>query len=151
MIFLGNSLPIREWDAAAVREKRFHVFANRGVNGIDGLISTFIGLADPDKENWAVIGDLSALYDLSGPWANRLRKIKSLNIVILNNRGGRIFSRIFNNRLFENEHEVEFSGLAALWGWDYQKIENLDELNPALGPRIIEIVPDNSQTTEFWQ
>ncbi len=68
-IYLGNSLPIREWDLAACDEDRqFKVTASRGVNGIDGQISTFLGLCEPHASNWAILGDLTALYDMAGPW-----------------------------------------------------------------------------------
>lgn len=151
-VFLGNSLPIREWDLAADRDKKFHVFANRGVNGIDGLISTFIGLADPERENWAILGDLTTLYDLAGPWAARVREMKNLNLVIINNGGGKIFSRIFNDPLFENPHALQFRGFAELWHWDYQRVESVDQIRPGTGrPRVIEVVPDPEQTEEFWQ
>ena len=68
-IFLGNSLPIREWDLAADTSPRgFEVAANRGANGIDGEVSTFLGFARAEASNWALIGDCTALYDLAAPW-----------------------------------------------------------------------------------
>ena len=68
-IFLGNSLPIREWDAYAERKnKNFIYTGNRGANGIDGLLSSFFGLCRPSIPNYCILGDLSALYDLSAPW-----------------------------------------------------------------------------------
>ena len=68
-IYLGNSLPIREWDLAATREARgFAIEANRGANGIDGQLSTFFGWSSPGADNWCVIGDLTAIYDCNAPW-----------------------------------------------------------------------------------
>src|ERR1041385_2104820 len=68
-IYLGNSLPIREWDLAATREQRGYEYeANRGANGIDGQLSTFFGWCAPDATNVAIVGDLTAIYDLNAPW-----------------------------------------------------------------------------------
>ncbi len=150
-VFLGNSLPIREWDLAARRSGFFEVFANRGANGIDGLISTFIGVSTPAASNWGLIGDLSALYDLSGPWALREREIQDLNLVILNNGGGKIFERMFNNPQFENRHSLAFKHWADMWGLDYLRMDSPMSLAPALRPRIIELVPEQKQTQTFWE
>jgi 2-succinyl-5-enolpyruvyl-6-hydroxy-3-cyclohexene-1-carboxylate synthase len=150
-VFLGNSLPIREWDFAAVRDGRREIFANRGVNGIDGLISTFLGLAAKEKSNWCILGDLSALYDLSGPWPNRRENIPNLNLVIMNNSGGKIFKRLFRNPLFENRHDMNFKSWAEMWGWQYQCLREPGPLSPAEGPRVIEIIPDENETENFWR
>ena len=68
-LVLGNSLPIREWDLAATfRCARLEIGASRGLNGIDGQTSTFLGFAEATTENWAILGDLTTLYDLAAPW-----------------------------------------------------------------------------------
>lgn len=149
-VFVGNSLPIREWDFAA--RGGFEVAGNRGVNGIDGLVSTFLGMAESKRENWAVLGDLSALYDLSGLWAARTIAAENINLVVLNNGGGKIFSRMFDSALFENRHELEFSSWAKMWGWAYTRLASrADQWPPTGGRRIIEIVPDHAQTLGFYK
>ena len=155
-LFLGNSLPIREWDLAASFDgPRPLIFANRGTNGIDGLISTFLGVAEESDSNWCLLGDLSTLYDLSGPWALRQRPLSAVQIVILNNGGGKIFQRLFNNALFENRHDLHFADWARLWQLDYLRLEQPAPLNtptsPASRPRVIEIVPSETQTAQFWE
>ena len=150
-LFLGNSLPIREWDFAALPSGHFAVSANRGVNGIDGLISTFLGFAEPQKSNWALLGDLSALYDLSGPWALRERPLAETNIVIINNGGGKIFQRIFNNPMFENRHQLHFEHWSKMWELNYLRLDQPISLDVAKTPRVIEIIPDESSTEKFWQ
>ena len=55
-VFLGNSLPIREWDLAADPSQPAELSASRGLNGIDGQLSTFLGGCRPDRPNWAVLG-----------------------------------------------------------------------------------------------
>jgi 2-succinyl-5-enolpyruvyl-6-hydroxy-3-cyclohexene-1-carboxylate synthase len=150
-IFLGNSLPIREWDLAAIATCRAEVIANRGVNGIDGLISTFLGQAVEQRSNWCIVGDLSALYDLTGPWALTGRRLQDVNIVVINNGGGKIFERMFKNSLFENPHNLNFEHWAKMWKLDYLRLtEQTIKLEPAMRPRVIEILPDAAQTAAFW-
>jgi 2-succinyl-5-enolpyruvyl-6-hydroxy-3-cyclohexene-1-carboxylate synthase len=147
-VFLGNSLPIREWDFAAHSGAARDIFANRGTNGIDGLISTFAGCAREMGPNWAIIGDLSAMYDLSGPWALRQRPVDEFNLVIINNAGGQIFHRMFRNPMFINKHNVGFSDWAAMWDLEYVALEKPKPLRG--GRQVVEILPNAKQTEEFW-
>lgn len=154
LVYLGNSLPIREWDLGATAEPRGLIpYASRGLNGIDGQISTFLGLSVPHRENWAVIGDLTALYDMAGPWILNQLPDHSVTIVIVNNGGGQIFSKIFQEKEFLHEHDLNFAPLAAMWGMEYMRWE---EIPPALESnknakvrRLIEIVPDRAATEHF--
>lgn len=148
-LLIGNSLPIREWDFAALPESTTDVYANRGTNGIDGLISTFAGVADERKSNWAILGDLSALYDLSGPWALRSRELKDFNLVLVNNGGGQIFNRMFGDPLFLNQHELRFEHWAKMWSLDYCAMKEPGEI--ACGKQVVEIIPDAAQTAAFWK
>lgn len=149
-VFLGNSSPIREWDLCAKRELDCSIAVNRGVNGIDGLISTFMGGAHETQGNCALLGDLSALYDLSGPWALKQRPLKNMDLVILNNGGGRIFKRMFRHESFENPHQLQFENWAAMWGMQYMRLEHPLLWAPSRDPRVIEIAPDLEQTEAFW-
>lgn len=154
VVYVGNSLPIREWDLAASRNQvHSEVWANRGVNGIDGQISSFLGLAEAGKENWAILGDLTTLYDLAGPWIlNQLTGVH-VNFLVINNSGGKIFSRLFPGREeFLNRHSVQFKGLADLWGLNYEKWTEIPrELNPVSNSRIIELIPDEESSLRFWK
>lgn len=146
-VYLGNSLPIREWNQFAVLEDRaFTMRENRGVNGIDGQVSTFLGAAEQGRENWAVVGDLTALYDLSAPWALRYLEGITARIVVINNGGGRIFGRLFANPNFQNLHQVGFEGWAMLWSlpWASELTASRDEATA-----IIELRPDEAQTVAF--
>lgn len=139
-VYLGNSLPIREWDLAATRESRgFEYEANRGANGIDGQLSTFLGWCEPGRDgvrdnirdNVCVVGDLTAIYDLNAPWiVSQLGDVR-FRIVIVNNGGGRIFSRVaslrsvdpaLRDRIIENAHEVRFDHWAAMWNIDVTEL-----------------------------
>lgn len=135
LVYLGNSLPIREWDLAATFEDRgFHIAANRGANGIDGQLSTFFGMCEPNRENWAIVGDLTALYDLSAPWIVKDLKNISVKIVIINNGGGKIFANISDNPILQNRHSIHFKAWADWWGID-----------------LLELVPNAEASERFWK
>ncbi len=153
-IYLGNSLPIREWDLVATREDRHYAIeANRGANGIDGQLSTFFGWCSPGTLNVAIVGDLTAIYDLNAPWiVPQLDPAIEFQIYIVNNGGGRIFSRVpslravaddTRERLIENQHSISFEHWAAMWGIAYD--------NRDAGRAILEIRPDLDASARVWQ
>jgi 2-succinyl-5-enolpyruvyl-6-hydroxy-3-cyclohexene-1-carboxylate synthase len=152
-IYLGNSLPIREWDQAATRLLAHpNVAVNRGANGIDGQLATFLGYCSPEQDNWAILGDLTALYDLAAPWIlPQLPPLKA-NLVIVNNGGGQIFARMFAHQNFRNEHDLNFKPLADFWKWAYERWESIPLSIPkGEGGRIIELVPDMQATQRFLE
>ena len=146
-VYLGNSLPIREWDLVAER-KPFECEANRGANGIDGQLSTFFGWCAPDVDNVCVIGDLTAIYDLNAPWiVPQLGPIRA-RIIIINNGGGRIFSRVaslramdasLRERIIENAHEIRFDHWAAMWGIDVTELRPDAEASKRVWARYDEL------------
>lgn len=158
-IYLGNSMPIREWDLAATYEPAGHeVWASRGVNGIDGQVSTFIGYSKAHAENWAIIGDLTALYDLPAPWVLAQLGDVRVNIVVVNNGGGKIFDRMFKEKSFQNLHQIRFKPWAELWGLAFEEWREIpSDLRSDLRSlqvaqsRVIELIPDNVATDRFWQ
>ena len=153
-LYLGNSLPIRQWDLFALRDKRFHTQANRGANGIDGQVSTGLGRAVKGKEHWLILGDLTSLYDFSGLWVTEQLKQSDYNVrlVVINNSGGQIFSRIFNNELFLNQHRLNFKAFAEMWGWEYHLVKGDTLPNQRLARfSLIEVQPDHQQTQSFWK
>jgi 2-succinyl-5-enolpyruvyl-6-hydroxy-3-cyclohexene-1-carboxylate synthase len=115
--------------------------ANRGANGIDGQLSTFFGQCDPARANVCVAGDLTAIYDLNAPWiVPQLPRELRFEIVVVNNGGGRIFSRVaslaaIDRTLLENAHDVHFDKWAAMWG-----IED----------RVTELIPDAEASKRAW-
>jgi 2-succinyl-5-enolpyruvyl-6-hydroxy-3-cyclohexene-1-carboxylate synthase len=141
-IYIGNSLPIREWDLAATRSPRgFTIEANRGANGIDGQLSTFFGWCLPGTDNVAILGDLTALYDLNAPWIVP-QLDAAFRIIIINNGGGRIFSRVaslkplapsFRERVIENAHALRFGDWARMFGID-----------------VTELTPDAEASRRAW-
>jgi len=146
-VYLGNSLPIREWDLAATRDPRgFEIAANRGANGIDGQLSTFFGQCDPSRPNVCIVGDLTAIYDSNAPWiVPQLDANIDWRIVIINNAGGRIFSRVpslrnldasMRERIIENVHNIHFEHWAAMWS-----IEDC----------VTELRPDADSSRRAWE
>ncbi|MFI5344692.1 MAG: thiamine pyrophosphate-binding protein, partial [Chlamydiales bacterium] len=152
LVYLGNSLPVREWDLAATFEpKQLNVAVSRGLCGIDGQISTFLGMSSAEQENWALIGDLTALYDMAAPWILEQLPGHHVNLVVVNNGGGQIFSRHFSHRSFLNEHQLNFGPLADFWNWQYERWEEVPQhLSAAKRGRLIEILPDPDATNRFW-
>ena len=91
-LFASNSMPIRDTDSFFfTSDKDIQVMANRGVNGIDGIISTALGASMICDPLVLVIGDLSFYHDLNGLLAAKLHGL-NITIVVVNNDGGGIFS-----------------------------------------------------------
>jgi 2-succinyl-5-enolpyruvyl-6-hydroxy-3-cyclohexene-1-carboxylate synthase len=144
-VYLGNSLPIREWDLVATRERRFEYEANRGANGIDGQLSTYLGWCDGARDSVGIVGDLTAIYDLGAPWIVPQLGHRRFRIVIVNNCGGRIFGRVASlreidtatrERVIENIHGIRFGHWAEMW--------NISE-------HVTELNPDEKATTRAWE
>lgn len=161
-LFLGNSMPIREWNLFAQWLRPVpSVRANRGVNGIDGQISTWLGWSADVSETWAVVGDLTALYDLAGPFVLEQINCQGRVLVVINNGGGKIFERLprlqsMSPRAIEwmtNPQLADLSGLATLWKMDHLQIRTVDDFDkfkPSEKTVLLEVIPDASQTEGFW-
>ena len=161
LVFLGNSLPIREWNLAASLDiPHPRTFASRGANGIDGQIATFLGLSEGEAESWGIVGDLTALYDLNAPALIDQLSRGRRRLVILNNGGGRIFSRLpsmaglseARKQVTENRHSRRFADWAAMWDLDYVSWMAGDPFPLISGDfAVIEILLDNESTEAFWE
>jgi 2-succinyl-5-enolpyruvyl-6-hydroxy-3-cyclohexene-1-carboxylate synthase len=150
-IYIGNSLPIREWDQASDWvNKYFQLAASRGANGIDGQLSTFLGFASQEQENWAILGDLTTLYDLVAPWImNQIQTVK-VNVVVINNGGGQIFASKFAHPAFLNEHQLNFKPFADFWGWHYECWHEIPSaISNCSTNRLIELIPNNDANQRF--
>lgn len=151
-VFIGNSLPIREWDLAAThKDKGFKIQCNRGANGIDGIISTALGWSKNNQQTFCILGDLSAMYDMNAYQGLTYARGK-FHTIVINNGGGKIFSSMFSDEAFENRHEKSFAPLAKMFGLNYFRLENTSFQEVDLTtPSIIEVRPDNEQTKAFRQ
>lgn len=157
-VYLGNSMPIRHWDLAATREDRgFEVRANRGLNGIDGQVSSFFGWDHPGPKV-ALLGDLTTLHDVNGLSAVE-RSSKASTLVVFQNRGGRIFDfglpKPIEGPCFAamvNDKNVKIKDLARAFGIDALTTDDLREQDLASGgPRVVELVCDPEATRAFWR
>jgi 2-succinyl-5-enolpyruvyl-6-hydroxy-3-cyclohexene-1-carboxylate synthase len=161
-LFLGNSMPIREWNLFAQWARPVpSVRANRGANGIDGQVSTWLGWSADVSETWAVVGDLTALYDLAAPFVLEQINTAGRVLVVINNGGGKIFERLprlqsMSPRSVEwmtNPQSADLSGLATLWGMNHLRIRTVDDFDGfESGPKtlLLEIVPCPKQSADFW-
>lgn len=160
-IFLGNSLPIREWNLAATQQPRgLDCWGNRGANGIDGNLSSWLGWsAGNSGESWGLVGDLTALYDLNSLWVSPQLEKTRRRIAVLNNGGGGIFRRLpgLENaqgdlaRVLFSEHDLGFEPWARMWGCGYQLWDGRGEICPDdPGTVICEVRPDAQETESFW-
>ncbi|GGL48582.1 2-succinyl-5-enolpyruvyl-6-hydroxy-3-cyclohexene-1-carboxylic-acid synthase [Sporolactobacillus putidus] len=152
-LFVGNSMPIRELDTFLFTGSRdIAVYANRGANGIDGVVSTAVGVSLVSKHTVLVIGDLSFFHDMNGLLAAKQYQA-NLTIVLINNDGGGIFSFLPQasekenfETLFGTPHGLDFSNTARLYGADYKNVGSWSEFASAFthsfskpGLKIIEI------------
>ena len=162
-VYLGNSLPIREWNQFAQWARPVtEIRANRGANGIDGQISTWLGCSAEQENAWAILGDLTTLYDLAAPALLGQVEAAGRVLAVINNRGGRIFERLPRlQSMHASAAEsliqpqcADFAGLATLWGMRHLRIrtaDDLDHLSTEGPPLLLEIVPDEKQSTRFWE
>ncbi len=125
LLFVSSSMPIRYLDSFGGRGPA-RVLANRGVNGIDGVVSTFLGAAAANPSPSVLItGDLTFLYDAAA--LMQLPLPQRAAILVLDNRGGIIFDRVapaaivpgpVNERLFVTPHRSDIPALVAAAGID---------------------------------
>lgn len=161
-IFVANSMTIRDFDYFWFSgESKAVLYGNRGVNGIDGTISTALGLAANGKPTYLVTGDLSLFHDLNGL---AVAKTHNLNLIIIlhNNDGGGIFEYLPQkgtkhfDYLFSTSQGLDYSGAAKLYGCGYTKISSPNELSSVLanvsqetGVHIIEIPTNREYSREL--
>lgn len=161
-VFVANSMTIRDFDYFWFSgESKAVLYGNRGVNGIDGTISTALGLAVNGRPTYLVTGDLSLFHDLNGLAVAKTHNL-NLTIILHNNDGGGIFEYLPQkgtkhfDYLFSTSQGLDYSGAAKLYGCGYTKISSPDELSSALakigqesGVHIIEIPTNREYSREL--
>ena len=161
-VFVANSMTIRDFDYFWFSgESKAVLYGNRGVNGIDGTISTALGLAVNGRPTYLVTGDLSLFHDLNGLAVAKTHNL-NLTIILHNNDGGGIFEYLPQkgtkhfDYLFSTSQGLDYSGAAKLYGCGYTKISNPDELSSVLakigqesGVHIIEIPTNREYSREL--
>lgn len=166
VFFCGNSMAVRDADSFSGRtDARLRLFANRGVNGIDGSIGTLIGVAAAQrpKKTLSVIGDMAFSHDVG---SLQLAGDLDIVLVVLNNGGGAIFEYLPTAKTpevmdFISPPTLNIGLAAQASGWRTWRAGDLAEFNGALeeamaarGPCLIEAVIDRKESVRqhklFW-
>lgn len=170
VLFAGNSMPVRDLDAFFPGSDRaIRLLANRGANGIDGVVSSALGAsAGGARPLVLVIGDLSFYHDSNGLLAARRHGLDA-TIILLNNDGGGIFSFLPQaaeaehfEMLFGTPHGLDFRPLAELYGASYARVGSWDEFRAAVvrgmergGLAIVEVPTERGRNVTvhraMWQ
>ncbi|MCK6577066.1 MAG: 2-succinyl-5-enolpyruvyl-6-hydroxy-3-cyclohexene-1-carboxylic-acid synthase [Anaerolineae bacterium] len=155
-LFVGSSLPVRHVDQfGRPRAAGLSVYANRGASGIDGNVSTALGIAaaDPQRPLVMLVGDVTLYHDMNGLFALQDRDMQNVTIVVINNNGGGIFQRLPISRfeppftdLFVMPHDLDFQHVAALYGLEHHVVADRAEFRQLIrrttasqGARLIEV------------
>ena len=143
VLFAGSSSPIRDLDLAPISSASPLVYANRGLSGIDGSVSTAAGIALAlERPTHALVGDLTALHDATGLVIGREEPRPDLRLVVANDDGGSIFATLEQGepahmgafeRLFGTPVGLGFEDLSAAAGIGYRHVRTADELADVLG------------------
>ena len=159
-LFVSNSMPIRDVDNLLF-DSEVEVYANRGANGIDGVISTALGMA-VHKRVTLLIGDLAFYHDMNGLLMAKLNDIH-INIVILNNDGGGIFSYLpqktaaeqYFERLFGTPTGLNFEYTAMLYDFSFKRLNNITDFSQVsfstMNSYIYEILTNREDNLEQHQ
>ncbi|HZG38981.1 MAG TPA: 2-succinyl-5-enolpyruvyl-6-hydroxy-3-cyclohexene-1-carboxylic-acid synthase [Nodosilinea sp.] len=162
-LVIANSMAIRDvewfWPPG---DRGIRPYCNRGANGIDGTLSTALGIAHGGLPTVLITGDLALLHDTNG-WLSLPRLRGHLTVVVVNNQGGGIFERLpvatlagpaetWFEDFFATPQTVDFNRLCAAYGVSYEQIETWDQLEasvsalPQRGARLLEIRCDRKQS-----
>lgn len=151
-LVVGSSNAIRDLDLAPIRDDLGDVYANRGLAGIDGTVSTAVGVAlATGAATHALVGDLTFLHDLTGLLLGPQEPRPDLRIVVADDGGGAIFSTLehgrpeyadVHERVFATPHRAELTTIADGLGVAARSVRSAAELRAALAepPRGIEVV-----------
>ncbi|GAA2742038.1 2-succinyl-5-enolpyruvyl-6-hydroxy-3-cyclohexene- 1-carboxylic-acid synthase [Terrabacter aerolatus] len=158
-LVVGSSNPVRDLDVVATpwtpHEHRF-VVGNRGLAGIDGMVSTAVGVAlgrPRAARSIAYLGDLTFLHDTNGLLVGPGERRPDLTVVVLSDDGGAIFSTLEQGdrryasafeRVFSTPHGTDLAALCAAHHTAYERVDDLDRLAAALaesptGTRVLEV------------
>lgn len=169
-LFVGNSMPVRDCDTFFWGAPGVGIMGNRGANGIDGIISTALGVSagQPDHPVVLVIGDLSFYHDMNGLLAAKLHKL-NLTIVLVNNDGGGIFSFLPQadhpdhfEQLFGTPTGLDFAPAVAMYGGRFTRATDWAQFREAVtqgitrgGLHVVEVRSDRvrnvAQHRALWQ
>jgi 2-succinyl-5-enolpyruvyl-6-hydroxy-3-cyclohexene-1-carboxylate synthase len=138
-LMVANSMSIRDVDYFfEAKKQQIKVLCNRGTNGIDGTISTALGVSTAGYPVTLLTGDLAFFHDMNGLLIGKTHSLK-LIILLLNNNGGGIFQYLpqrgekYFEYLFCTPHGINFEGIKTLYGINYYKAKDYEELKELYG------------------
>lgn len=169
MIYTGNSMPVRDLDTFFMKnDLQIRTLANRGANGIDGVVSSALGASASGGPLVLVIGDLSFYHDLNGLLAAKLHRLNA-TIIVVNNNGGGIFSFLpqakhpeqFEN-LFGTPTNLEFEKVVEMYNGSFYQVENWQHFREKMeqslsenGLKVIEVRTNREENVKqhrlIWQ
>lgn len=162
-LFVGNSMAVRDLDTFFMNnELGIRTMANRGANGIDGVVSTALGASTAESPLVLVLGDLSFYHDLNGLLAAKLHHL-NVTIIVIDNNGGGIFSFLPQaevsehfEKLFGTPTDLEFGKTVEMYGGSFYSVENGTDFRREVkrsiksdGLGVIEVKTDRVQNTEW--
>ncbi|MFC4558606.1 2-succinyl-5-enolpyruvyl-6-hydroxy-3-cyclohexene-1-carboxylic-acid synthase [Virgibacillus kekensis] len=162
-LYVGNSMAVRDLDSFFMTTpKHLTILANRGANGIDGMVSSGLGAATDGEPVTLLLGDLSFFHDMNGLLAAKHYQL-NITILIINNNGGGIFSFLpqanYENHfeaLFGTPLDIEFKQAIEMYGGTYSNPSSEAELKNALeasyehqGLSVIEVKTDRTANMEW--
>ena len=162
-IFISNSMPVRDVEFFwTPNNLGIQPFFNRGANGIDGILSTALGIAHRHQSSIMLTGDLALLHDTNG-FLLRNKFLGSLTIILINNNGGGIFEMlpIFKfeppfEEFFATPQNINFADLCTTYNVYYELITSWEHLQvllnplPTTGIRVLEL-RTNRKTDANWR
>ena len=162
-LVVSNSMPIRDVEWFAASRTGLRVYSNRGANGIDGVVSTAVGIALATRQpTTLLIGDIALLHDVNGLISLATRNI-DLRIVVIDNDGGGIFSFLPQaqaleatkfEKIFGTPHGVNLKLLAHAHQIDTHEIANLSDFAEVLsqrGPWLARVVTDRQENVKVHE
>ncbi|MFI2754422.1 2-succinyl-5-enolpyruvyl-6-hydroxy-3-cyclohexene-1-carboxylic-acid synthase [Cellulomonas sp. P22] len=160
VLVVGSSNPVRDLDLVATWDGPRLVLANRGLAGIDGTVSTALGVAHalPRRRVRALVGDLTFLHDAGGLLRGPLEPAVDLQLVVANDDGGSIFATLEHGapehadvfeRVFGTPHGADLAALCAAYGVRHTRVSDVEGLAPALaapgpGVSLVEVRVDRA-------
>ncbi|MDX1658691.1 MAG: 2-succinyl-5-enolpyruvyl-6-hydroxy-3-cyclohexene-1-carboxylic-acid synthase [Nitriliruptorales bacterium] len=160
-LVVASSMPVRDLDAFMVPRSGLTIHGNRGASGIDGFVSTTLGVAlAHEGPTLALAGDLSILHDSNGFLLDAGGDVGDVTFVVLNNDGGGIFHFLPQasedehfERIFGTPHGRSFADLAAFHRIGYQLVTDRKEFEDLVaepdGRRLLEVRTDRAANVEL--